>query len=162
MGEPRQGKYYGRRHEHARAFTEEDGNSIFVFCDCAGGGPLDVCARSSKESQLTRCSNEGDTSVCSFSLAHQFLARERPRCGDTGPTYDIKAPKSRPTKEPTPRSRRSNSLVMIKRATSGMKNVGRYRKKAARGIVPRCSARCSTLVDVTDMKNRANRKDVVF
>lgn len=43
-----------------------------------------------------------------------------------------------------------------------MKNVGRYRKKAARGIVPRCNARCRTLVDVTDMKNRANRKDVDF
>lgn len=50
MGEPCQGKYYDRRHEDARAFAEEDGDSIFVFCDCFGSGPLNVCARSSEES----------------------------------------------------------------------------------------------------------------
>lgn len=53
MGEPGQGKYYNRRHEDTRAFAEEDGHSIFVFCDSSGGRPLDVCARSSKKSELT-------------------------------------------------------------------------------------------------------------
>lgn len=53
MGEPCQGEYYSRRHEDARAFAEEDGNSIFIFCDSAGGRPLDVCARSSEKSELT-------------------------------------------------------------------------------------------------------------
>lgn len=52
MREECQAKYYSCCYEHARALAEQNSDSIFILCDCAGGRPLDISARPSEKSDL--------------------------------------------------------------------------------------------------------------